>query len=389
MTDLAPIYRQTGTCDLESGQAQVWSGEGLSDPEWDQFLQGTPMGHFQQSSPWAEYKATEGWHSHRTLVKAESGIVGGYQCLWKRVGLARIGYVVKGPVSRAGDPAITRQLGSLLIRDSKRLGLTLLVAQQPDDVARDATDLDSLGFFRSNPAPVVQATCNIHTHDGLDAIRSRMNKTTRYQVSRAQKKGVTIREGTEADLPVFFELMLGSCRRQEARPNPATVEALQKIWTSFSRLRATRVTFAICEGKVTAGALCLRFGKRLSLWKKGWNSEFREMYPNDLIYFEICQWAASQGLDLVDHCAFDELAAIEMKKKGSSEGISLRSRDVFILRFGGVPQLLPKSMVYLPNPFVRFAYRCFYLPRERRRQKAAAAIALAAMYQPPGSKPDA
>ena len=45
------------------------------------------------------------------------------------------------------------------------------------------------------------------------------------------------------------------------------------------------------------------------------------------------------------------------------------SRYVFFARMGGGPRFLPEAQVYIPNPFLRLAYRCIFYKKIRQAEK--------------------
>ena len=101
-------------------------------------------------------------------------------------------------------------------------------------------------------------------------------KSTEEYVRVANHNGVTIREGTEEDIGLFFNLMVDTCKRQGVKPNPPTEKALRQLWLTFSRRNCLRVTFAEYNHEVLAGSLNIIFGKKVNLWKKGWNFKHPE-----------------------------------------------------------------------------------------------------------------
>src|SRR4051812_17228245 len=75
-----------------------WSPE-LTDSAWDDFLQGTSLGHFQQSSLWARAKSGQGWRPIRIVLRLDGQIAGGFQILARRSRrFGSVGYIYKGPV---------------------------------------------------------------------------------------------------------------------------------------------------------------------------------------------------------------------------------------------------------------------------------------------------
>jgi hypothetical protein len=184
-----------------------------------------------------------------------------------------------------------------------------------------------------------------------------MRPTTLKNVRRAQRRGVVVREGSVSDIPVFFDLMCQSCRRQSSSPNPSTVEATLRLWQSFDTKGLVRLTLANCDGKPVAGLVALRFGNRVTAWKKGWSEEYSERHCNACLSHDSILWAERIGARLYDFAGMDRRLA-ERSLSGPGSDLELvSSRHHFDLGFGAVPRLLPRPRVWFRNPVARAAYR--------------------------------
>jgi hypothetical protein len=351
-----------------------WHSAPVSDPAWDDFLRSTPQGQFQQSSLWAEYKALEGWSHYRVIVTDAVGMVGGFQILWKKSRLGRIGYVSKGPVVHPESSHLVEVTGRLLHAASKTLGLTGVIVQQPDE-AQNFLSADPLsGFVTSNPKAVVEATYLVDVRDNLERVRSRMSASLRRNVRKAHKQKATIRIGTAADLPLFFKLMSSICRRQNTAPNPGSLEAVRHLWTVFAPTNSIRVTIAECAGQSPAAKLSLIFGDLVTVWKKGWDGTHGDWHPNELLEDEFLEWAHVQGYRACDFGSFNRSHASRILAGEMLGPTDLNSRDYYHFRFGGQPKLLPRSVVLFPNPCLRWCYQTIYSPLAalRSRQQSTA-----------------
>jgi hypothetical protein len=49
-------------------QLSGWVSRATKDDEWDVFLQGSVLGHFQQLSRWAQAKLADGWKPIVSIV---------------------------------------------------------------------------------------------------------------------------------------------------------------------------------------------------------------------------------------------------------------------------------------------------------------------------------
>jgi lipid II:glycine glycyltransferase (peptidoglycan interpeptide bridge formation enzyme) len=199
----------------------------------------------------------------------------------------------------------------------------------------------------------------------LAPIEAHFRKTIQQEARQAVRRGVVIREGGVEDIPAFFQMMCVTCRRQKTQPNPPTEVAVRRLYTAFHNRGLARLTIADCDGKPTAGVLAVKFGRRVTLWKKGWNEEFREKHPNTLLTVELIQWAGQQGAELCDFVAMNRQdARALLAGTAVPEGLH-GARDLFLLGFGSEPRLLPLGRVWFRRRLVRWAYRAA-LPLLRR-----------------------
>jgi len=350
-------YVLSCSCELAGGVAAGWLSPDTDDPIWDAFLERTSQGHFQQSSMWAAAKAIDGWRVIRIVLTWNGEIAGGFQILYRRTRLGGYGYISKGPVLVPNEPAMVEFLIRLVIRTVKANRLRALILQPPDESPIDERLLAGAGFLLNHLHRVISATLVYDVAGGADEIKKRMRLRTRAQVKVAEKRGLTIREGGEQDVGMFFRLMAATCERQQVMPNPATETAMRQLWTSFKTRERIQLIFAEFRGTPIAGALCIRLGDRMTVWKKGWSGEHKELNPNHLVMFEAMLWAHQQGCKRFDCAGLDRGIATKMLRGEPLSEAQEKSRDRFNLGFGGIPALLPESRVYIDNPLVRILYR--------------------------------
>lgn len=348
---------------LANGLAETLVSTALSDPAWDAFLEGTPEGQYQQSSLWAQAKAFEGWKPIRVVVRIKDEIVGGFQILVRDARFLTIGYISKGPVSLSGKEDLTAFLVSLVEWAAKRNRLAALIIQPPDESRLSPMAVSGHHFLPNHLHAVVSATLLVELGGDFTEVEKRMRTTTLKQVHRAQRRGVLIREGGEADIPAFFGLMVNTCERQKTKPSPATEAALLAVWKAFEPVGGLRLTFADVEGQTVAGLLCFCFGGRVSAWKKGWSGGFRDRYPNVLVSYEAIQWAQLKGFKLVDFMGFSRDLALRFEAGESPLDSQQDSLYWFNLGFGSRPKVLPESVLYLSNPLARWGYRALAAAR--------------------------
>jgi lipid II:glycine glycyltransferase (peptidoglycan interpeptide bridge formation enzyme) len=342
---------------INGQQAAAWLSQEMEDSNWDDFLEATPLGHFQQTSLWARAKGIDGWRPLRMILTLDGQITGGFQILTRHTRFGLIGYVSKGPVVIKEEDALLDFMMELVVSTVKANHLKALILQPPDQSTIDDSILTRHQFLPNHLVDVVSATLIVDTACSLDAIMSRMRRTTMLELKQSQKRGIKIREGGEQDIKTFFRLMTTTCRRQQTSPSPATESAMLEIWKAFHPTGRIRLSVAEYETESVAAAVCLCFGERVTFWKKGWSGEHRERHPNQLVMFDAIRWSQSQGYRLFDCAGMNHGTAVNLLSGKPLSETQKKARDFFLLGYGGTPTLLPESKVYISNPALRFMYR--------------------------------
>jgi hypothetical protein len=327
------------------------------DPVWDGFLEGTNLGQFQQTSGWAIVKAADGWKLARSVVARSGAIIGGVQLLWKQKGPFRIGYATKGPVVVSSDIDDLELVLDGLFALTRQLRLSALIVQPPDLQTNLPSFLQQRGLQHERFMGVIGSTLLVDLSDGLAAVEAGMRRRTLQEIRQAKRRGVVVREGERKDLPAFFSLMKQTCERQGGLPpNPSSEAGLGVLWDAFCLPPRCRLTLAESQGKPIAGLLCVAFGQRLTLWKKGSEAGSNGLHPMALLYQESLAWGGNNGFREADFGSIrsDIATAIELNQPLSEA--QRQTRDFYNLGFGGRPLRLPQAMIHFPNPLFRLGY---------------------------------
>lgn len=347
---MIPIVASTGLkAEALSPGCDGWPGEkGLA---WEQFLESTPRGQYQQSLRWARVKQGEGWDFRLSTWGPTGQIEGGFLLLIKATRLGRVGFVNKGPVLAQETPDSVRDALGRVMESARAHRLRALILQPPDRSSIRSEDLWRSGFCRSPVPGIIDATVIASLEGGRNGIWGRLGRTARREARRAIERGVEIVEGTRENLPRFFDLMCQTCRRQGVAPNPARVDALYRRWEAFGS--DIKLLFAKVHGELVAGLLLLRFGRTCTFEKKGWNEQASEAHPNTLLNVEAMIRAAEWGCEFVDFVAMDRGLAERMLKGEDVEQEVARTRHAFNLRLGAKPVLLTPAHVGMPHSWQR------------------------------------
>jgi hypothetical protein len=345
-----------GTALIEGRTTNGWLSSELAGHEWDDFLRGSRMGQFQQSSLWAKAKQSDKWNHLRVLIEQEGRIFGGFQILWRRTRLGRIGYVSKGPVLASEEPkqvAFTVDLLSALVRLHH---YRAIIVQPPDESRLLSTELLSRGFEPDHFMNVISATCMVDLSGPTGEWEKNLGRSKKVEIRQASRRGLTVRQGGDADIPKFFELMSATCVRQHVRPNPGSLEALRCLVQPFHATSEVSLSFAEYQKEAIACVMDLKFGNRITTWKKGWNGTHSDLHPNSLLAYESLRHAQSIGCKLLDYAGMSRSLAENMLAERPLTEEEGQSRDIFHLELGARPRLLPPALVYWRSPALRFFY---------------------------------
>ncbi len=327
------------------------------DPAWDRFVESCEWGQFQQTSMWAEAKVAEGWGVRRLLVSDGDRLVGGAQVLHKSTRFGRIAFVNKGPLHEAGRADVATLLESELVKlqaDGRYRGL---LVHLPDDGASGVPSLLRRGFMPEVLFPVITSTLVIDLSKGWEWVHEQFSRTTRKKLRQAEKRGVSVVEGTPADLPEFYELMVSTCQRQGSQPSPRSLKTATSLVDAFGRQGRVRIWFAVHGGRRVAGGLALLCGKRVTFWKKGWDQSVSESNANVEATSHIIRWATEAGYRWLDFASVDgDIAEALIHGRELPEDVTTR-RDFFNLGFGGEGRIMPPCLVRFRNPLVGGLYR--------------------------------
>lgn len=358
----APLRRLDRDQDLDAALKvgyQVRVSQATEDPEWDAFLAHTPGGHHVQTSLWAQVKALLGWQAVRVVVTQGELIVAGAQLLMRPLPLAgAIGYVPKGPLCALEDPMLARLVIDELHQVAKAHHSQCLVVQPPDNCKALADWLPRWGFKPSslNVAPI--ATVLIDLSKDLDDILAQMGKNTRYGIRRSLREGLTVREGTEGDLPTFYRILAAVGQRQQFSPGPE--EYFVEMWRVLRPRGHIKLFLVECEGEAVSAHLVVPFGDTVVAKRGGWSGHRGRCCPNEMLEWATIKWAKSQGYRYYDLEGIDVRAARAIVRGEPLPHSLQQTPTSFKCGFGGQVTLFPGAYDCVYNPFLRWAYNAVF-----------------------------
>jgi len=262
---------------------------------WDDFV-AAHGGHVLQSSPWGELKTRFGWSAHRVALARDDALIAGAQILFRRLPLGlRFAYIPRGPVVGPNDSNTVTALFDALCHAAKsRYAFALKIEPNWLDVPTSNFQLPTSNF-RLLTSNSIQPRTTIHldlTPD-LDAILAQMKPKWRYNIRLAERKGVTVREGSADDLATFHRLMqVTSARDKFAIHSENYYRAAFELFTARDYARLFVAEYA---REPLAMIFVTAFGGEAIYLYGASSNAHRERMPNHALHWAAIQWAKARG----------------------------------------------------------------------------------------------
>ncbi len=287
--------------------------------QWDSSLVSLPQPHTLQSWDWGDFKSRWGWQPHRLLWLGRNGLgkdeqpIAAAQVLKRPIPYTSWGmlYVPKGPLLNYDDLPVKEQI----VRDLAafaRSQRALFIKIDPDvilgfDPAADTPNpsgqavkamLQDRGWLYSAQQIQFQNTVLLNLDSGEDTLLAGMKSKWRYNIRLAQRKGVLIQAGTEADLDTFYALYALTGQRDGflIRPQAYYLD----LWQHYLLANQADLLLAYVQDKPIAGLMLFYFGQRAWYMYGASSNEHRNLMPNHLLQWRAIQQAQARGCRVYD-----------------------------------------------------------------------------------------
>ncbi len=330
----------------------------LQDDAWDRFVFNAPHGFHEQTSLWSQVKAVYGWRPLRLTVRDRQGMVAGVQILIRTVrGSYRVGYASRGPVVPSRDPHLVSLLLDEMVRAARSAKVGYLAIAPPYDGHVLASHLHHRGFRRKPdalpPGSVMSATLLVDLSQDLDTIQAKLRMQVRQHIRLAQRRGVVVRQGSKEDVQTFRALMVSLCERRGISPTPSEKDFFENLWNVFAPRGLIRIFLAEVHQQPVAAILVFCFGDTARVWKAGWNGEYGDRRPNNLLYWEAIVWAKQNGFRYFDLMGIERALAEQLLSGSPIDWTRIAGPDNFKIGYGGVPLVIPETCYRMMSPLPR------------------------------------
>jgi lipid II:glycine glycyltransferase (peptidoglycan interpeptide bridge formation enzyme) len=278
---------------LSEPSAIVSNGDALGAEEWDKALLQQPEGNLLQSWTWGTLQSRFGWTVERLAFHDGRAGVCSLQRSRSLLPGGAVYYAPRGPVV-----AEVERLQALdLLEARARAGRGLVLRVEPNALSGDEWPAFFEGRgYRQGRAVQPQATRLLRIDGTPESLKAGFKPKTRYNLSLAEKKGVTVERST--DVTTFARMANDTARRQGI--HLPGVPYYQACLDLFTPLDAVRLYLAHHEGDALGGIMVFRFGKTAYYLFGGSTDLKRELMPNYLLHWQAMLDFRALGCELYD-----------------------------------------------------------------------------------------
>ncbi len=356
-----PKYRGQLRCSA----ADEVTVEVVTDPDpglladWDAVVRGIAGSDVAQLSGWAQVRAEAGYRPFYLLARRRGVLVGGAQILRRTVPvLGGVGYLPYGPVVAAGESCAevgrvlcealgelpTRQVGALFVQPA--LG--------HDGISQD---LLGRGFRPSEAGIAPAASVRVDLSGSPDELRAGLSRRLRTWTRQWEQRGVTVRQGCAADIPMLAALASRTARHH--RFSGFETRYLDTMYHALSPERDIVLLIAELGGVPVAAELLTSCGGVLKSRITGLDRSNEEAIRLNVAGAMI--WSAmlhgrQRGLRWYDFGGIRASTAELLLAGTPVDRSTLPGPDQFKLGFGGSAYAYPRAVERISSRLVRGAY---------------------------------
>jgi peptidoglycan pentaglycine glycine transferase (the first glycine) len=309
------------------------------DAEWDAFVAAHPHGSILQTTNWARLKSRFGWSPERVWLRRDGRLVAGAQLLIRAaaLGIVRVAYVPHGPlVDWQDEEQVAIMVNQIdLAAYRHRAGLLKIepmLWQREMAPAAWAGVCADQGFVAGSDTIQPPRTIVVDLRPSLDDILARMKQKTRYNIRLAQKKGVTVREGTAEDMRTFNRLMHQTGDRN--RFGVHSSDYYRAAYQLFAPQNAT-LLLAEFEGRALAAVMIFAVGSKAAYLYGVSSNEERQLMPTYAVQWAAMRWAKERGCTEYDMWGIPDLPEEELEAQFETRDDGLWGVYRFKRGFGG------------------------------------------------------
>ncbi len=304
--------------------------------DWNSQVLSLPEPHILQTQEWGLVKARFGWQPFQLLwvhaggqvqiiedprsLPEKTEILAAAQALQRTISIGgfaarlRIIYVPKGPIMDWGNASLRDRVlsdlhmvamrrGAIFIKIDPDVKLGLGIPSTPQSLddplgSQVIASLQRYCWRFSEEQIQFRNTVCIHLDQDEDHILARMKPKTRYNIRLSERKGVSVRLSTEADLDLLNRMYAETAVRDGFVIRPANY--YHCVWKTFMDNGMAVPLIAEVANEPVAALVLFTFGK-MAWYLYGMSLDLhRETMPNYLLQWRAIQIARERGCQVYD-----------------------------------------------------------------------------------------
>jgi lipid II:glycine glycyltransferase (peptidoglycan interpeptide bridge formation enzyme) len=237
-------------------------------------------------------------------LKKDGRYVAGAQVLFRSaaLGIVKIGYIPHGPLVDWEDEEQVHVLFSQIDQSAYDHGAGILKMEPllwqkdlPQSTWSTICEREQSVITADTIQP--PRTIMVDLRPSADEIMAAMKSKTRYNIRLSARKGVTVREGSADDIPIFNRLMIDTGQRDSFGTHAP--EYYRDAFQLFAPQNAT-LLIAEYEGRPLAASFITAFGKTGSYLYGASGNEERNRMPTYAVQWAAMRWAKERGCTQYD-----------------------------------------------------------------------------------------
>jgi lipid II:glycine glycyltransferase (peptidoglycan interpeptide bridge formation enzyme) len=324
---------------------------------WDELVEGAGGTDVTQLSAWASIRAAAGYQPLYLLARQGGTLLGGALVHQRTVGrVLRVGYLPYGPLVAGGPDraVVTEALVAELHRLSGTLRLT--VVQPPEGGEAVSAALLADGFRPSRIGIAPAGSYRLDLARPLEEIRAGFSPRLRSWTNRWAGRGVHVRDGGEADLPLLVSLMRVTAERQHFRP--PGLDYLTRLWHGLDARGHVALFVGEVHGQPVSADLVTVLGGMIRGRFGGFDGsgEAGRLSVPAAVRWEIIQWGQRRGHRWLDFGGLPERMLADLLDRGIAHSDQWPSAHTPKISFNGRAFRYPTPVERIRPAALRWTY---------------------------------
>lgn len=270
-----------------------------TDPRWDSFVERHPLGWLTHLSVWKRIieESFDHMKGHYLAITAPDGEIMAGMPVFAVSSWLTGRRLVSIPCATLSDPLVTdrsefEQLSAELFALSEKTGAKYVKIH-----SHRAADFIGSGLLQAHHSYKHHSLLLDRDPEQLKATFH--HSCVRRRIGKALNSGVSLREGEgESDLQILYRLYTAMRKRVGLPPQP--FRFFLKAWTILQPARLASLHIAEHGGRPVAALLLLKFKERVAVEVVVADSDYNDLSPSHLLYWEAIRSAWRDGYKVFD-----------------------------------------------------------------------------------------